>query len=367
MLASKALSGMLSFIPGFSGFGSASGGTIGFAAGGMVPAMLTGGEYVVGPNAARRIGYDTLRRMNGMADGGLVGGGSGVRDDVPARLAPGSFVIKKSATGRLGPDYLNALVGGQVQHRFFGGSILSALFGSTLGGAASGAILGGGLGYLAGGKKGAIGGALLGGIGGGLYGSRMAGLDAASGMGVSGLSGGATLSVGQKMALGLGAAGGLGLLAAGIGEDRTPGPLNDSQLPAYRRQLEAAQAATFGSRPNPYPILQVGPQGQNYLAGFTDGPATRRWSEGGGVDVPLTVGSASSPSSGGGAAVSVKIDIHNNGTTTSTSSSQGGQGDAFQGDFANKLQKAVQGLVQQELVNQNRSDGFFSQRSRYIS
>ena len=379
MLASKSLSSLLSFIPGFSGFGSTSGGVLGFAGGGMVPAMLTGGEYVVGPNAARRIGYDTLRRMNGMAEGGMVNGGSGVKDDVPARLAPGSFVLKKSATQRIGPDYMNALVAGRVQHRAIGG-LLASLFGSTLSGAATGAVLGGGLGYLAGGKKGAIGGALLGGIGGGLYGGQYIGGEASA---ISS-AGGATLSVGQKVGLGLGAAAGLGLLAAGVGQTKEgPGALNDSQLPAYRQQLEAAQATAFGARPNPYPILQVGPQGQNYIAGFTDGPATRRWgnggsvdvgyampamrsfAEGGDVDVPLTVGS-SQAKSGGDAAVSVKIDIHNNGTTTSTSSSQGGQGEAFQGDFANKLQKTVQGLVQQELVNQSRSDGFFSQRGRYL-
>ncbi len=355
MLASKAVSQILgSFLGGVGGStgGEFTGNSFHFASGGTVPAMLMGGEYVVGPNAARRIGYDTLRRMNGMAEGGMVRGGSGVKDDVPARLAPGTFVMKRSATSRLGAGYMDALVGGQVQHRDIGGIIL-------------GALLGGGVGYATGGKKGAIGGALLGGIGGYLAGQGTH--TVTNEWGETSSVPGATLSVGQKIALGLGTSAGAGLLAAGIGQDNRHGALNDSQLNGYRQSVEAAQVSAFNNRPSPYPILQVGPQGQSYLTGYTDGPATRRWADGGGVDVPLTVGSAQAKSSGGASAVSVKIDIHNNGSTTATSSANGGGGGAFQGDFANKLQKTVQGLVQQEIVNQSRSDGFFSQSRRFVS
>ncbi len=348
MLASKAVSSILGSFLGGTSFGGSSGGVMGFANGGTVPAMLMGGEYVVGPNAARRIGYDTLRRMNGMAEGGMVGGGSGVKDDVPARLAPGSFVLKKSATSRIGPDYMNALVAGRVQHRDIGGIIL-------------GALLGGGVGYATGGTKGAVGGALLGGIAGGLYSSNGVRMDPSTG-------GRAVLSVGEKAALGFGASAGAGLLAAGIGNRPSggSGALNDSQLNGYRQNVEAAQLSAFNSRPSPFPMLQIGPQGQSYLTGYTEGPATRRWAEGGGVDVPLTVNSQEAKS-GGSTGVNVKIDIHNNGSTTATSSTEGGgQGGPFQGDFANKLQKTVQSMIQQELVNQSRSDGFFAQGGRYL-
>ncbi len=257
---------------------------------------------------------------------------------------------------------MNALVSGRVQHRAGGGIIETLL----------GAIIGGGVGYAAGGKKGAIGGALLGGVGGYLYSQSgtaahsvtSAGGNVTTTPGVAG----ATLSVGQKVALGLGASAGLGLLASGIGGGSGgTSALNDSQLNGYRQSLEGAQASAFNSRSSPFPMLQIGPQGQSYLTGYTEGPATRRWAEGGGVDVPLTVNSQQAKSGGGAAGVSVKIDIHNNGTTTATSSTEGGgQGGAFQGDFANKLQKSVQAIVQQELVNQSRSDGFFSQRGRYV-
>jgi TP901 family phage tail tape measure protein len=43
------------------------------------------------------------------SSGGLVSGGSGVRDDVPAKLTAGEYVIKKSSVDKLGTDYLDAL------------------------------------------------------------------------------------------------------------------------------------------------------------------------------------------------------------------------------------------------------------------
>jgi lambda family phage tail tape measure protein len=124
LLGSKAMSGLLSFIPGMGGL--SSGGMVG-----AVPSLLTGGEFVVGPQTAKRLGYDTLRRLNNYADGGLVYGGSGVKDDIPARLAPGSFIIKKGAAKRIGTDYLEALVNGGVQHRLLGGFLgMPALYGA---------------------------------------------------------------------------------------------------------------------------------------------------------------------------------------------------------------------------------------------
>lgn len=354
MLASKAFSGALSAIPGF---GVSSGGSLGFAAGGMVPAMLTGGEYVFGPKAAQRIGRQTLQRLNGYADGGMVRGGSGVRDDVPARLPAGSFVIRKSAAQRLGGDYLGALAAGNVQHRFLGG-----LLDTALGGALAGGVVGGGLGYLAGGKRGAIGGALLGAIGGGLYGHANAAQ--ASALTPGGAAAGATLSIGAKAALMAGGAAGLGLLAGGIagGPAAESGPISLAQVPAYRAQLEAAQNAQFAGRGSQAAYLQINPQGGYSLAGMGQSIATRRWDAGGGVDMPLT-----SPGGGGGSGppqVYVKIDINNEGGVSAQSS--GGEG-AFGSDFAGKLEQRIRGVVQEELVNASRSDGFFMQRSRYVN
>jgi len=45
----------------------------------------------------------------GLANGGMVGGGSGVRDDVPAMLTGGEFVVKKSAVDSLGVGFMNRI------------------------------------------------------------------------------------------------------------------------------------------------------------------------------------------------------------------------------------------------------------------
>lgn len=345
MLASKAISGLLSFIPGFTG--AANGGPIGLAAGGMVPAMLTGGEVYIGPSAAKKIGYGTLKQINGYAGGGdvrMVRGGSGVRDDVPANLPSGSFIVRKSVAQQLGPDYFRALAGGQVQHRDLGGILL-------------GALLGGGAGYAFGGKKGAIGGALLGGIGGGLYGMNHGAVTSASGN-INTFGTGTTLSIGQKALLGLGVSGGLGLLAAGVaGGGGGSSAIGLNEVPTYRANLESWQNSQI-AKGGAFPYLSVGPQGQSYIQGFGDSPATRRWADGGGVDIPMTNSTRSDTPN-----VHVKIDINNNGTVTSSTSADG-KG-AFGTDFAEKMDRQVRGIVQEELVNATRSDGFLTQRSRY--
>jgi TP901 family phage tail tape measure protein len=368
-LGSKALQGILGSMLG--GFGFNSGGAVGFAMGGKVPALLTGGEYVLGPNAAKSVGYDTLRKLNRYADGGVVRGGSGVKDDVPAKLPPGSFVVRKSAVNRLGVDYLDSLASGGVQRRFLGGFLgLPMLYG---------ALAGGGLGYLAGGKKGAIGGALLGGIGGGLYGMNNASI---GGDGMAHLS----LNTTETAALGLGASAGLGLLASGIGSPKSSsGAISNAQIPAYARQLEAEQADLMSK--NRFAYLQTNPQGGYSLGSFGAAPATRRWASGGevssfgpsprgwadggevgAVDTALSIG----PRNSGGStpAVSVKIEINNNGNgqATSKSSSTGGSdGGGFGADFGSKIEKAVRPIVQDEIVRQMRNDGIFSQKSRYMN
>lgn len=109
-------------------FGPSQGDTNSFitrAQGGSVPALLTGGEYVIPPDAARRLGPRALNTMNqgraAYAAGGLVRGGSGIVDDVPAALAPGSFVVKASSVRSLGPRYLGAMSKGGFLRRERGG------------------------------------------------------------------------------------------------------------------------------------------------------------------------------------------------------------------------------------------------------
>lgn len=365
MLSSKAFSAALAAIPGFGGFtptgatgGEFTGRSFKFAAGGMVPAMLTGGEVYISPRGVKRIGADKLRGINsgrqGYAAGGdvrMVRGGSGVKDDVPANLPPGSFIVKKSVAQRLGPRYFESLAAGRVQHRFLGGFLgMPALYG---------ALLGGGVGYATGGKKGAIGGALLGGIAGGVYGMNSGGvqMDPATGQR-------AVLSLGEKALLMGGASAGLGLLANGMTKrDKESGPISLAQVPAYRAQLEADQQNLLNGRgAGQSAYLSINPQGGYSLAGVGADVATRRWDAGGGVDLPLSSG-------GGGSSepkVTVAITINNNGQTSATASSSNGDG-PFGGDFAGKLEKAIRPIVRDELVQQSRSDGFFSQRSRYVN
>jgi TP901 family phage tail tape measure protein len=59
---------------------------------------------------------------SGWARGGLVEGGSGVRDDVPARLMGGEFVVKKSMVDKYGSGFLAALNSGSIRTAAGGGS-----------------------------------------------------------------------------------------------------------------------------------------------------------------------------------------------------------------------------------------------------
>lgn len=391
--ASKAVQGLL--MAGFQALGMPLGATGGqftgsafkFAKGGKVPALLTGGEYVIPPDAARSIGYDTLRKINRYADGGLVNGGSGVKDDVPARLAPGSFVIKKATVDRLGPDYFHSLSNGGVQKRWIGGAIV-------------GALIGGGLGYATGGKKGAIGGAILGGIAGGVYSYNAAQSAASQSYGQELMIRGdpstvsaaapATMSTGTKLALMGGASVGLGLLSAGIAAPKKESQaISLSEVPRYAAQLEAEQEKTFAT--NRFAYLGRNSGGGYSIGSFGPAPATRRFAGGGMVGgetqmamdfmprfanggeveggAPLSIQSpTSSGGSGNAPNVNVKIEINNNGQMSSSKSSTGGaNGGAFNEDFANKLESAIRPVVQDEIIRQMRNDGIFSQRSRFVN
>jgi hypothetical protein len=65
--------------------------------------------------------------IKGYSTGGNVVGGSGNKDDVPAMLSGGEYVIRKSAVNKYGPEYLQMLNEGKVQKHFFGGALSSVL------------------------------------------------------------------------------------------------------------------------------------------------------------------------------------------------------------------------------------------------
>jgi len=98
---------------------AASGGYIKYAAGGQVPVALMPGEAVIYPEAAKRIGTPTLRRMNyadkKMAKGGKVGmvPGTGNSDSFYTSLPAGSFVIRKKATQAMGAGRINDIASGR--------------------------------------------------------------------------------------------------------------------------------------------------------------------------------------------------------------------------------------------------------------
>lgn len=60
---------------------------------------------------------------NLFAEGGQVVGGSGVRDDVPALLTGGEYVLKKDVVSRVGKDYLDMLNSGKVSKFATGGYV----------------------------------------------------------------------------------------------------------------------------------------------------------------------------------------------------------------------------------------------------
>jgi hypothetical protein len=61
-------------------------------------------------------------KPKGYASGGLVTGGSGVRDDVPARLNNGEYVIRKSAVAKYGVGFFKRLNEGNINGYNSGGS-----------------------------------------------------------------------------------------------------------------------------------------------------------------------------------------------------------------------------------------------------
>ena len=65
--------------------------------------------------------------IRGYNSGGMVVGGSGMKDDVPAMMSGGEYVIKKSSVNKYGSDYLRALNGGIIPKYAAGGFSMGPL------------------------------------------------------------------------------------------------------------------------------------------------------------------------------------------------------------------------------------------------
>ena len=105
-------------------FGGITGDPMGglFNQGGMVPVMLTKGEYVVPPNQAQKIGAPTLYAINNAGNynqGGLIPGRGPNVDTVRTQLREGSFVIQRPAVDALGSNNIHKFVSNYNQ----GGSV----------------------------------------------------------------------------------------------------------------------------------------------------------------------------------------------------------------------------------------------------
>ena len=133
VMAIRGASALSSYTRGFAGGMSsgpgrgrraAKGGYIQYAEGGgvpQVPVALMPGEAVIYPAAAKKIGTQTLRKMNyadkrqKRAAGGAVGvvPGSGNTDSFRTSLPEGSFVIRKDATESMGVGAINDIASGR--------------------------------------------------------------------------------------------------------------------------------------------------------------------------------------------------------------------------------------------------------------
>ena len=96
-------------------FGGITGSPMGglFNQGGMVPVMLTKGEYVVPPNQAQKIGAPALHAINNVGNynqGGLIPGRGPNVDTVRTQLKEGSFVIQRPAVDAIGSNNIHNFV-----------------------------------------------------------------------------------------------------------------------------------------------------------------------------------------------------------------------------------------------------------------
>lgn len=346
--------------------GNAMGGIIGFAKGGQVPAMLTGGEFYVSPSAAKSIGYDKLGMINkGYAGGGLVHGGSGMKDDVPASLPQGSYILKKSAVQRYGAGNLQSLVNGRAMGGRIGFDDGGGAFGDfdSAGDSTDGSLTGGD-------------------FGGGDFGDSSDTADAASssaGMNFGSIYSGA-LALALKLVMGW--------------LNQSPGLLDTAQTTANATRIRNYQQNEF-LNPQDAPTNQPGGGGVKGGSAFlqADGNGGYRVINYGGQAISATNYSGNSDggpilsmpgyaaggiaggiapvaSSGGGAApqVSTSITIHNygNGNVASNTQSSGGQGDVQSAAFAKKLSDQMEATARKVIQDESRDGGFFSSQRRFF-
>lgn len=354
---------------------NAEGGAIGLAKGGKVPAMLTGGEFYVSAQAAKSIGYDKLNAINkGYAGGGLVTGGSGMRDDVPASLDQGSFILRKSAVQRYGARNLQRMVnyranGGRIGY-YTGsnnGVSLDDQFSTDQGNANNMAD----------------------------YAPDSSNqLESSGGFDTSGqassAAGSAAATTGNPFAGAI--VGSLFSFVLGLVErylSKSPGLLDTAQTTANATRIRDFQQNAFNNPASVpgnvegaggvsgghayltpdgnggYRVINYGgaaasvtnDSGPGYSSG---GPVLSMFDSGGTVGPPPPMSSSSAPQ------VGVQVTVHNygNGQQSATTSTKGS--DVQSTAFAKQMSESVRQIVQDQLQQEMRAGGIFTQQRRYF-
>lgn len=354
---------------------NAEGGAIGFAKGGKVPAMLTGGEFYVSAQAAKSIGYDKLNAINkGYAGGGLVTGGSGMKDDVPASLDQGSFILRKSAVQRYGARNLQRMVnyranGGRIGY-YTGsnnGVSLDDQFSTDQGNANNMAD----------------------------YAPDSSNqLESSGGFDTSGqassAAGSAAATTGNPFAGAI--VGSLFSFVLGLVErylSKSPGLLDTAQTTANATRIRDFQQNAFNNPASVpgnvegaggvsgghayltpdgnggYRVINYGgaaasvtnDSGPGYSSG---GPVLSMFDSGGPVGPPPPMSSSSAPQ------VGVQVTVHNygNGQQSATTSTKGS--DVQSTAFAKQMSESVRQIVQDQLQQEMRAGGIFTQQRRYF-
>lgn len=353
--------------------GGALGGVVGsYASGGKIPVNLMAGEVLIPPGVARSVGYDKLNAMN-YADGGLITGGSGLRDDVRRNVAPGSFVLKQSAVSRLGPQNLQALTSGRVQGHAIGGRIKGYSQDGTNG--SSGLVdLTNSDNNITLNQDGSVPGQYDTSTGGFNSTDDYSASNDVTGGSNEGQDASSLVNAGYSSALSF-----LTFLAEKLfattyhtldpaGVARNTASLTNEQQQQLSSQAPGYHAYLVSNGRGGYSILNEGDPGasanvQNF-SGSTGGTLTPQgFDEGGSVGVPLAGGPSTGSSSNSG--VGVQITVHNyaaqGGGTSSSTTTQSPYSSA---KFADQLGKQIEAKVKEVLINESRPGGFFPLSNR---
>jgi TP901 family phage tail tape measure protein len=86
-------------------------------------AMTRAGLQNVAGQIGGLFGFNSGGMVPRLAGGGMINGGSGTKDDIPAMLTGGEFVVNKKSVQKYGPDFLHAINSGKLGGYAKGGKV----------------------------------------------------------------------------------------------------------------------------------------------------------------------------------------------------------------------------------------------------